>query len=1074
MPDEVKEAVTGKNCVFLMGPPRVAKSRTAGASLPVSERADAMELLSLLILAREFLSDAGVKEQGEVRREWLLQTLFPDLFTSQPQKARDRLVYLLNGELGLHAALGIRAHEGKREPNIVRLTFGHLWVDTLEIVRAARRMHLPASQDEVIALAERPLLDGLPYPWLHRAPFEQARATLDGHFLDALARKADGLIVRMEGAAGRGQSGEADRARTAALPLLDRAADRLQGYGDRLRQPEFAALRRLGAQLSDLRRRAAYGPPPGAAPPAVRTSRLPCPVTRFFGREREKAEVQALLEAGRLVTLVGMGGCGKTRLALEVAAALEAGGRGDVRLVELAGLGDPALLPQALAHALGVAEPKGVAITEALVVYLQRGRTLILLDNCEHLLAGCAHLVSTLLRACPVLSVLATSREPLNIAGEQLCRVPPLPYPAPDARLQDAPDPVAALTRYDAARLFLDRAFQFRLFPLGPESVAPVAAICATLEGVPLALELVATRVKALPLAQIAEMLSDRFGLLTDGRADSPARHKTLRAVVDWSYDLLTGPEQAVLCRLSVFVGGWTLDAAEAVAAPDGRNTLEALAGLVDKSLIIAELETTPGRYRMLETVRQYAHDCLRERGEWEDTRQRHKHYFLCLAEDAAPKMKGPDPKLWLDGLEMEIGNLRAALDWRTDEEALRLACALQRFWLMRDHLQEGRQWLERQTGGPVSAAVRARTLDAAGRLAFAQGEFQEALRLHQESHTLWAGLGDERGTAESLNGWGFATAHLGDYEAAKALLKESLRLSRLVEAWDGIVASLTSLAMIANYQLDYDTAKTFLTESLVLTRRFGDVSGTASSLHSMGIVAYYEMDYDTARSFFTEGLTLWRPIGDRYSIAKALSALGEVALYQGEYEAAGAQYQESLELRRQTGDKYGIANSINGLGEAAFYRHEYEAARELLDESLELRRQIGDKQSIPHSLYNLGQVARHQGNHALARDLFRESLALMGQNEDHYGIVASLDGLAPVIALLGQPERAVSLLGAAGALRQEIRSPRPSKAQEESQGQVVALTDTLGATGFSLNWAKGQAMTWEQAVTYALEETAF
>ena len=1071
-----------KKHVFLMGKPQVKKhGKPDDHPLPVSEDAEAMQLFALLLLSREFCPEEGVvTEQNEVRREWLLTKLYPDLFAAEPQQARDRMAYALKK---LEAALQIRADKGalKRERNVVVAALDHLVIDVGEIEQAAKQIHIPKNQESIIALAERPLLDGTHYSWLQQPCFQAVRFALETHYLTALHRRVDSLVVQMEQANAQGKLAQADLCRSEAILFLDKSAQRLNGSAD---------LSLFQAKFSDLRARASYPLPDWAALSAPPASRLPQPVTAFFGRAQEMAEVRDLLASGRLVTLTGMGGGGKTRLALEVAAALEAedgsgGRRGEVRLVELAGLADPDLLPQALGLALGLAERPGVAVMEALIAHLRDGRALLLLDNCEHLLAACAGLVSTLLRACPALKVLATSREPLNIHGEYLCQVPPLPFPDPDDRPENAPDPVAALLRYDSARLFLDRALQFRRFTPGPENVRPIAAICAALEGSPLALELAAARVEALPVAQIAEMLSDRFGLLTGGRADSPARHRTLRAVIDWSYDLLDVSEQRLLCRLSVFAGGWTLDAAKAISlsgedggAADG-GILELLTGLVDKSLVVAQTESTPVRYRMLETVRQYAQDCLREGREQDEIRRRHRAYYLRLAEDAEPQLKGPDPKPCLDRLEAEIGNFRAALGWRADQESLRLACALRHFWHLGDYLQEGRQWLERETQGmgTVSAAVRARVRDAAGGLAFSQGEFQEALRLHEEGRALWGQLektlDEERGAAASLTGLGAATAHLGDYEAAQKLYAESLRLMRHLGDHHGTAEALNGLAMIANYQYDYDTAGALLTESLALRRQIQDVRGIANSLYNLGIIAYFRTDYAAAHSLFAESLALWRPIGDRYSIAKALGGLGEIALHQCDYRAAQEYYRESLEMRRQTGDRYGIANSLNGLAETALHQGDYAAAKKLYEESLDLRRQMGDKQSIPHSVHNLGELALRRGDPVLACTLFRESLGLMRQNKDQFGIANSLEGLASAATSLGQEGKAVRLLAAAEALRQATGNARPPKVQDDSQTLAAALRAALGAEAVTQAGAEGRAMTWEQAVAFALEEDA-
>ena len=1085
-----------KKHVYLMGKPQVKKhGKPNDHPLPISEDAEAMQLFALLLLSREFCPDEGVvTEQNEVRREWLLAKLYPDLFAAEPQRARDRMAYALKK---LEAALQIRADMGamKRERNVVVAALDHLVMDVREIEQAAKQIHTPKNQESVIALADRPLLDGMPYLWLQETPFQKVRVELDSCFLTALARQADSQVVQMERANEAGRLADADACRSKALPLLDKAAERLRGYGGLHGRPEHAPLLPLKAQFLDLRRRAAYplpdaGEADGAAdtvPPP--THNLPSPATSFVGREGELADIQALLTSGRLVTLTGMGGCGKTRLAVQAAWNL-LGGWESVRLVELAGLNAPDQIPPAMAAVLGVAEQKGITVTDALTAFLQDKRMLLLLDNCEHLLRDegsrdkgssddglgdddCGTIVAALLRSCPTLSVLATSREPLNIAGEHLCRVPPLPFPAPDFLPEGVADPVAALLGYDAARLFVDRALQFRRFTPGPENVGPVAAICAALDGIPLALELAAARVRALPLEQIAEMLSDRFGLLTTGRRESPSRHKTLRAVIDWSYDLLNGAEQGLLRHLSVFAGGWTLDAAEAVGTPEGGDILDLLNSLVDKSMVIADLAASPGRYRMLETVRQYAQDRLREAGGWEETHRRHRDHFLALAEEAAPHLKGPEPTRWLDRLETEVSNLRVALEWRTDEPAVRLACALTRFWLVRGYLQEGGQWLERgaRSADDVSEHLRAKALNCAGSLAFASGNFQDARRLNEESLAVSQRTGDQAGIAESLNSLGGVVAHQGDYGEAKTLIEESLKLRRQQEDQEGIAGSLNHLGMIANYQYEYDTAKALLQESLAITRSLQDVRGVANGLNNLAIVAYYQGDYTAAQARFEEALALWRPLGDRYSIAKSFSGLGEIALRLSDYEAAQKNYAESLAMRRQFGDTYGTANSLNGLGEAALSRGDFQAARGFLEESLALRRQMGDTQSIAHSLHNLGEVALRQSEYAAARESFLSSLRLMRESEDQYGIAHSLESLAAACVLPEQAASAARLLGAAETLRVAIGSPRPPSAEEEYRSRVAAVREALGDAAFTAAWEEGWAMSWEQAVAYALEE---
>ena len=826
-----------------------------------------------------------------------------------------------------------------------------------------------------------------------------------------------------------------------------------------------------------------------AAPVVVaRPSRILRPITSFVGREQEKQHIKTSLTMERLVTLVGMGGCGKTRLALEIAADMEKAGEYGVWPIELASLRDPTLLPQTVARTLGL-EVNTDFVEAAIAYLLVQEKPTLLLDNCEHLIQASADLVETLLQACPNLQVLATSRKPLNIDGEHLCRLQPLPFPDPATLRADAPDSLAALLAYDAVRLFVDRALQFREFTLGPENVGPIAAICTLLDGIPLALELAAARFKALSLDEIAERLSDRFGLLISGRHKSPARHKTLRAVIDWSYDLLTEPERALLCRLSVFAGGWTLDAAEAVGSSEDlppTAVLDLLEGLVDNSLVVADLMDAPGRFRMLETVRQYAQADLRERGGWEATHSKHRDYFLALAEEAETSLRGPEQKEWLDRLEAQIDNLRAALSWCLEPDAekqaggnetgLRLAGALRVFWDMHGYFSEGRRWLEtaiERGGAAASPAVQAKAFGALGPLIAYLGEHEAATALLERSLALHRQLGDNDEEGISLNNLGLVALFQGHYPAAKALFQEGLRLRRQIDDKHGSAKTLNNLGQVAAEQGRLDEARELYQESLTLHRRIGDKNGIAMSLNNLANLGYHQGDYETAKAVFEESLALSRVIGHTRVIASTLCNLGGVAHGLGDDQAATAYLKESLMLRRQIGETRGTADTLNNLADIALHQRDYTAAWKLYEESLTLRRRIGNKQNIAYSLHNLGEVADGQGRTAEADALFRESLTLMREIEDEYGIAFSLEGLASVAALSGRASAAARLWGAAESLREANGTPRPANTQEEYQSKVAAVRVSLGDAALASVWAEGRTLTWKQAVSLALGESA-
>ena len=499
---------------------------------------------------------------------------------------------------------------------------------------------------------------------------------------------------------------------------------------------------------------------------------LPQQVTSFIGRETQVEEVTRLLGRTHLLTLTGAGGCGKTRLSLQVAADLLDQYFDGVWLAELAALSDPALVPQAVATALGVKEEPGKPLSQTLVAALKPKRLLIVLDNCEHLVAACAALATDLLRSCPQVRILASSREALNVSGEQTFRVPSLTLPDPK-QVQT----VESLSQYEAVRLFIERAQAVQpSFAVTTANAPAMAQVCFHLDGIPLAIELAAARVRSLSAEEINRRLDQRFRLLTGGARNVLPRQQTLRALIDWSYDLLTGAEKALLCRLSVFVGGWTLSAAEAVCAGEpvkDWEVLDLLTALVDKSLVAAERWGNGTRYRLLETVRQYGGDRLRESGESEAVSGRVAAYFLALAEEAEPQMRGPEQEVWLSRLETEHDNLRASLSWVEGqgdggEDGLRLAGALSRFWGIRGHSTEGRQWLRRALArtkrGDVEeesaregagSASRAVALTGAGNLARNQGDYAEAQTLYEEALTLNGQLGDRQGIANTLNNLG-------------------------------------------------------------------------------------------------------------------------------------------------------------------------------------------------------------------------------------------------------------------------------------------------------------------------------
>ena len=746
--------------------------------------------------------------------------------------------------------------------------------------------------------------DGLPAPGvvmaLHSGPAESRD---DDFFGPALNRTA-----RLLGAGHGGQillTGATADALGAALPadltLRDLGSHRFRD----LKEPE-RVFQLTGAGLPD------RADPLQALPTIAHN--LPIQLTPFIGRAAALAAVQQMSSEERLVTLTGSGGTGKTRLALQVAAeALDRFPEG-VWAVELAALTDPALLAQAVAGVLGVRGEPGQPLETGLIAYLQARTTLLLLDNCEHLLAACAALVERLLATCPGVTILASSREPLGLPGEAVYRVPSLGLPPSG---MDAPGALAAI---ESVRLFLDRVQAVQPhFRLTTENAPAVAQICRRLDGIPLAIELAAARVRLLPVEGIAARLDDRFRLLTGGSRTALPRQQTLRALIDWSYDLLPATERRLLRTLAVFAGGFTAEAAAAVAAaaePPDPPFSDQLQQLVNKSLVLLETDSsgTP-RYSLLETIRQYARDRLAEAGEAATARTRHRDWFVVLAEAAEGPIREQQAAHWLNRIEREHDNLRAALEWSHDapdglEAELRLAGALQPFWMRRGYWIEGRGWLEAGLERPGTAppAARAKALLGAGWLANGQGDFDEARTRLEAGIALYRELEDHNSTALTLMSLSWVALRQGDPVRATKALEESLALYRVLESRQGIANVLDNLSIVALNRNDAAGAQRFAEESLTIQRELSNARGVASSLINLGEALRAQQELTTAANVVSEALLISREHDDKWRFALTSHNLGQIVLAQNDFQQAAQLFSDSITLYQQLGNKEGIA----------------------------------------------------------------------------------------------------------------------------------------------------------------------
>jgi predicted ATPase/serine/threonine protein kinase len=685
----------------------------------------------------------------------------------------------------------------------------------------------------------------------------------------------------------------------------------------------------------------------------TRPSNLPVPTTAFVGRDTELAAAKELLCRSdvRLVTVTGPGGIGKSRLAIEVARGLVEEFASGVYFVPLSAITDPGLILLTIAQTLGLREASGEDPMDALKEHLRNSSgalTLLLIDNFEHLVEA-APLLTELLALAPSLKLLVTSRAALHVYNEHEFPVPPLAVP-------DTKSTVSTndLSKFSAISLFVQRAAAVKPnFELTEENAPVIAEICARLDGLPLAIELAAARIKLLSVSALRSRLASRLQLLTGGARDLPARQQTLRHAIDWSYDLLTEPEQKLFRRLSVFLGGCTLEAVEAVCDTKqdlGVDVLDGMSSIVDKSLI-RQTEQADGesRFVMLETIREYALIKMAECGEQAMTRRAHAAYCLVLAEEGAAENIGANQSVSLERFEVEHDNFRAALDWLTEtrnaEWGLRLGVALFRFWEMREHLSEGRDRLGKLLqleGASAPGDARVRALFAAGVLAAEQGDFAASDSLFKESLQIARSIGDKQSIAVSLNALALNARDSGDLPASRALSEESLALWREIHDLPAVARGLSNLANVVKLQGDFAYAGALSQESLAIFSQLGDGIGYAWALNHQGDVARDQGDSVAARILFEQSLASFRELNDSWGIGGSLADLGNLAREQQDYRTADTLYRESLQIFRKLEHKRGIARLLESFACSAAAQSESERALRLAGAAAALRQSIG------------------------------------------------------------------------------------------------------------------------------------
>ncbi|MEO7803040.1 MAG: LuxR C-terminal-related transcriptional regulator [Actinomycetota bacterium] len=841
------------------------------------------------------------------------------------------------------------------------------------------------------------------------------------------------------------------------------------------------------------------------------SNNLPVQLDSFVGREAEIADITQLLESTRLFTITGSGGCGKTRLALQVAAETIDAYPDGVWWVDLAPLADPTLVHNAVAATLSVREVPMQELSDTIENHLREKRALLVLDNCEHLISSCHALAETMLKSCPGVDLLATSREPLGLAGETTWRVPSLSLPSETQAAN-----IEVLTQCEAVRLFIDRAVKARPnFEVTNENAPFVAEICHRLDGIPLAIELAAARTRVLTTEQIAEGLVDRFLLLTGGARTALPRQRTLEASVEWSHNLLDNDERTLLRRLSVFAGGFTLSAAETVCQAEGIEKfriLDLLTQLVDRSLVQMEEVTGAARYRLLETIRHFARQQLTDSNESASVRSNHLQFYLSLVERAEPELEGAGLREWVKRLDSENDNLRTAAEWglasKQVDAVLRMCSSQFLFWLVRGHLSEGVRLataaLASADGQPLS---RAKALVSASGAAIWLLDTHAARSFGDEALALGRSLDDQRIVARALCWLGWERI-VSDPIAATPIFEEAISLSDMTGDQWYLAQSHIGSGFIKMLGGQFAEARTQLESANTIARRTGDYLNTRESLTWLGYTAAFLGRFDEAITFTGEALSLMEEMQDDFFKATALSVVGWIQTQRGEYEQARSSFHESIELSRQTSNdlmrataqswlgtfeyqmgnielaqavseeslvllsamdfKWAIADTLLAMHGQAVARGDMVSAKSHLQESKQVARESNLPYSLSRALLAEAQLARLADDLESAETLQQEALSLLMESDETPGIILALEGLAGVATRQDSSHEAARLMGSADAFRTAIGFVRYPIERDRYDADIKRARTAIGDDEFEATFNEGAALTVEGAISYA------
>lgn len=799
---------------------------------------------------------------------------------------------------------------------------------------------------------------------------------------------------------------------------------------------------------------------------------LPTLPTEILGREQEAGGLRQLLlqEGIRLVTLTGPGGTGKTSLAIHVASSLVSSFNDGVMFVSLSPITDPNLVAPTIGHALGITEKTSRPAVESLKQYLAHKNQLLILDNFEQVVDA-APVVGELLAACPRIKILVTSRFVLQLRGEQEFSVPPLSLP--DLRHLPAAE---MLSRFGAIQLFVQRATAVKPdFVVNDQNAAAVAEICARLDGLPLAIELAAARIKLFSPQAILTRLGSRLELLKGGARDLPSRHQTLRSAIAWSYDLLTSEEQTLFRRIAVFVGGCSFEAIGIVCNAGGdleMDILDGVSALANKSLLRQEEHHGEPRFVMLETIREFAHEKLTESPDRESLRRSHALYCLMVAEHAEPMLTGPEQGRWLDRLEIEYDNMRAALQWAEEtgnqEAGLKLSGALWRYWIVRGNLVEGADWMKRLLAMPVATTrprIRAKVLNATGTILHELSRYGESRPMLEESLRIYRELGDSMGAATVLNNLGWVAVLLGEVDNAREFSEEGQVLHRELGNKRGVALALNNLGWLKTFQGEHEEACTLHQQNLEIRRELGDTRGVAFANINLAWSLVKMGAHDRAAMLLQEAVRLLRALGDKQIMAFSYSVQAQLLHAQGDYQKAVALLSEGMGFMRDIGNQWGVAFEDGILGHIEYDLGNLDEAERKIRGSLEEFRSEGTPWGMGVALNHLGWIALDRKNAGLARNQFLESLEIRSRVMDMQGIAECFESLSEVLHT-DNPERAGVLIGAAESIRNSIKSPLVLCERKRVEPVRSIIRELVGDNPINA----GKAMSLKEAVALAME----